>query len=57
MLCPLSVDRHGECGAFVCSWPFAAICAREPERAARHIVEKGYESRYEVAFDVLKSLS
>jgi NitT/TauT family transport system substrate-binding protein len=33
------------------------ICAREPERAARHMVEKGYESRYEVALDVLKSLS
>jgi NitT/TauT family transport system substrate-binding protein len=33
------------------------ICAREPERAARHMVEKGYESRYEVALEVLKSLS
>ena len=33
------------------------ICAREPERAARHMVEKGYESRYEVALEVVKSLS
>ena len=33
------------------------ICAREPERAARHMVETGYESRYEVALEVLKSLS
>jgi len=35
----------------------ADICAREPERAARYIVEKGYESRYDVALAVLKSLS
>jgi NitT/TauT family transport system substrate-binding protein len=33
------------------------ICAREPERVAHHMVEKGYESRYEVALEVLKSLS
>ncbi len=33
------------------------ICVREPERAARHMVEKGYESRYEVALEVVKSLS
>ena len=33
------------------------ICAREPERAARYIVAKGYESRYDVALEVLKSLS
>jgi NitT/TauT family transport system substrate-binding protein len=33
------------------------ICAREPERAARYIVGKGYESSYDVALDVLKSLS
>jgi NitT/TauT family transport system substrate-binding protein len=33
------------------------ICAREPERAARYIVAKGYESSYDVALDVLKSLS
>jgi NitT/TauT family transport system substrate-binding protein len=35
----------------------ADICAREPERAARYIVDKGYEASYEVALDVLKSLS
>ena len=34
----------------------ADICANEPERAARFLVTKGYESRYEVALDVLKSL-
>jgi NitT/TauT family transport system substrate-binding protein len=33
------------------------MCAREPERAARYIVAKGYESRYDVALEVLKSLS
>lgn len=33
------------------------ICAREPERAARYIVAKGYESRYEIALAVIKSLS
>jgi hypothetical protein len=33
------------------------VCAREPERAARYIVGKGYESSYDVAFDVLTSLS
>jgi NitT/TauT family transport system substrate-binding protein len=32
------------------------ICAREPERVARYLVAKGYESRYEVAVEVLKSL-
>lgn len=32
------------------------ICAREPERAARFLVAKGHESRYEVALEVLKSL-
>ncbi|MEO6024009.1 MAG: ABC transporter substrate-binding protein [Burkholderiales bacterium] len=35
----------------------ADVCAREPERAARYIVAKGYESRYEVALEVVKSLS
>jgi NitT/TauT family transport system substrate-binding protein len=35
----------------------ADICAREPERAARYIVQKGYEPRYDVALGVLKSLS
>jgi NitT/TauT family transport system substrate-binding protein len=33
------------------------MCARDPERAARYIVAKGYEPRYEIALDVLKSLS
>ncbi len=33
------------------------ICAQEPERAARYIVAKGYEPRYDVALEVLKSLS
>jgi NitT/TauT family transport system substrate-binding protein len=33
------------------------LCAREPERAARYIVAKGYEPSYEVALEVLKSLS
>ncbi len=35
----------------------ADICANEPERAARYIVAKGYEPHYEVALEVLKSLS
>jgi len=33
------------------------ICAAQPERAARHMVERGYEPRYDVAFEVVKSLS
>jgi NitT/TauT family transport system substrate-binding protein len=33
------------------------LCAREPERAARYIVAKGYEPSYDVALEVLKSLS
>jgi NitT/TauT family transport system substrate-binding protein len=33
------------------------ICARDPERAARYIVAKGYEPRYDVALEVMKSLS
>lgn len=32
-------------------------CARDPEAAARAIVAKGYESSYDVALEVLKSLS
>jgi len=32
------------------------ICATEPERAARYLVAKGYEPRYEIALEVLKSL-
>jgi NitT/TauT family transport system substrate-binding protein len=35
----------------------ADICANEPERAARYMVANGYESRYPVALEVLKSLS
>ena len=34
----------------------ADICAQEPERAARYIVAKGFEQRYEVALEVLKQL-
>jgi NitT/TauT family transport system substrate-binding protein len=32
------------------------ICAQEPERPARLLVEKGYEARYEVALEVLREL-
>jgi len=35
----------------------ADICAQEPERAARFLVAKGYEPRYEVALEVLKDVS
>jgi NitT/TauT family transport system substrate-binding protein len=34
----------------------ADICAQEPERVARFLVSRGYESRYEIGLDVLKSL-
>ena len=33
------------------------ICAQEPARAARYIVDKGYETRYEVAHEVLTKVS
>jgi len=33
------------------------ICATQPERAAHHIVERGYEAQYDVAFEVIKSSS
>jgi NitT/TauT family transport system substrate-binding protein len=33
------------------------ICAQDPERAARYMVTNGYESRYDVALEVVKSLS
>ncbi len=33
------------------------ICAREPARAARYMVEKGYEPRYAVAYEVLTQIS
>ena len=35
----------------------ADICAREPARAARYIMDKGYETRYEVAHEVLTKVS
>jgi NitT/TauT family transport system substrate-binding protein len=31
----------------------ADICAQEPARAARYMVDKGYEPRYEIAYEVL----
>jgi NitT/TauT family transport system substrate-binding protein len=34
----------------------ADVCAGEPERAARMLVGKGYERRYDVALEVLRSL-
>jgi NitT/TauT family transport system substrate-binding protein len=34
----------------------ADICANEPERAARYLVAKNYERRYEIGLSVLKSL-
>jgi NitT/TauT family transport system substrate-binding protein len=34
----------------------ADICAQEPERVARYLVDKGYEPRYEIGLEVLKSL-
>ena len=34
----------------------ADICAQEPELAARYLVAKGYESRYDIALEVLKGL-
>ncbi len=34
----------------------ADICAQEPERAARYLVARGYESRYETALEILKTL-
>jgi NitT/TauT family transport system substrate-binding protein len=32
------------------------LCSQEPERAARLLVAKGYETRYEIALEVLKSI-
>jgi NitT/TauT family transport system substrate-binding protein len=32
------------------------LCAEQPDRAARHLVTKGYEPRYDVALEVVKSL-
>ena len=34
----------------------ADICAQDPERAAKLLVAKGYDSRYEMALEVVKSL-
>ncbi len=34
----------------------ADLCANEPERAARYLVEKGFEPRYEIGLEVIKSL-
>ena len=34
----------------------ADICAQEPERVARFMADKGYEPRYEIGLEVLKSL-
>ena len=33
------------------------VCAREPERAARYLVDKGYESSYAIAREVLAEVS
>ena len=33
----------------------ADICAQDPERVARYLAAKGYEPRYEIGLDVLKS--
>jgi len=35
----------------------ADICAREPERAARYMVTKGYEANYDIALEVVKEVS
>ena len=34
----------------------ADICAREPERVARFLADKGYEPRYEIGLEVVKGL-
>jgi len=33
------------------------ICAREPERAARYMVQKSYEPNYDIALEVVKEVS
>jgi NitT/TauT family transport system substrate-binding protein len=35
----------------------ADVCAQEPWRAARYMVDKGYEPRYDVAHEVLTKVS
>src|SRR5689334_18351337 len=32
------------------------ICAREPERVARYLTEHGFERRYDIGLEVIKSL-
>ena len=32
------------------------ICANEPERAARYLFEQGYERRYDIGLEAMKSL-
>jgi NitT/TauT family transport system substrate-binding protein len=34
----------------------ADICAREPDRVARYLADRGFEPRYEIGLEVLKSL-
>jgi NitT/TauT family transport system substrate-binding protein len=34
----------------------ADVCSKEPERVARYLVKKGFERRYEIGMEVLKSL-
>lgn len=34
----------------------ADMCAQDPQRAANYLVKKGYEPRYEIGLEVLKSL-
>ena len=35
----------------------ADLCTQEPEWAAQYLVDKGYESRYDIALEVMNSLS
>jgi NitT/TauT family transport system substrate-binding protein len=61
--CALVADRN-----FVSKYPVATkralraylkaadMCVREPERAARYLAAKGYEPRYEIGLDVLKTV-
>ena len=43
-------------GRYVRFLTAADICAQAPERAAQLLVAKGYEPRYEMGLEVLKSL-
>jgi len=61
--CAVSANRE-----FVAEYPVATkralraflkaadICAQEPEMVARYLADKGYEPRYEIGLEVLKSL-